>query len=531
LRIVSLIEHAIVVRGLADTVHAKTTNIADHIHRLADQILDRWREEVRRDPEQFALVHHLDDQELQDHLPALIAKIINLLRGEPADNLEEDAAEHGRQRRALGYSVVPLLHEMQIFRHMLLSMVEEIVGAAVSVGEIEQARNLIINIVDRSMNVSIAQYTLAAEEERNSAQNEARELHEQRDRFLVTLSHELRNQVSPILLGLQLLKDLKPADHRMHAAVARIERQARQQAILIDDLLDMSRFRYGKLQLKRENLDLRVPVQHALETFQGDFAAKQLKLEIQLPTQPLVAFADETRIAQVLINLLSNALKFTPAGGTISVELAQEDGAAIVTVRDTGIGINPAILPQLFTMFFQVDTPSKAVKAGLGIGLSLAKILVELHGGTMEAHSEGEGKGAEFTVRLPITEETCAAQPLSPARRILVVDDNPDQLELLAELLRLRGYEVIVAHDATEALRLVAEHSPRACVIDIGLPDIDGYELARRLRTLPETRDARLIAVTGFGTLADQETFEKAGFDHYFPKPPDLDKFMQALTS
>ena len=340
LDVVSAATYAIVVRGLADTVHAKATNIADHIQRLADQILDRWREEVRRDPEQFALVHHLDDQELQDHLPALIAKIINLLRGEPADNLEEDAAEHGRQRRALGYSVVPLLRELQIFRQVLLSMVGEIVGAAVSVGEIEQARNLIIEIVDRSMNVSILQYTLAAEEERNSAQDEARELHEQRDRFLVTLSHELRNQVSPILLGVQLLKDLKPADQRMQAAVERIERQARHQAILIDDLLGMSRFRYGKLQLKRENLDLRIPVQHAVETFQGDFAAKQLKLEVQLPDQPLFAFADETRIAQVLINLLSNALKFTAAGATVSVELVQQAGAALLTRTRLG-GRNP----------------------------------------------------------------------------------------------------------------------------------------------------------------------------------------------
>jgi signal transduction histidine kinase/CheY-like chemotaxis protein len=512
-------------------VHAKTTNIADHIQRLADQILDRWREEVRRDPEQFALVHHLDDQELQDHLPALIAKIINLLRGEPADNLEEDAAEHGRQRRALGYSVVPLLRELQIFRQVLLSMVGEIVGAAVSVGEIEQARNLIIEIVDRSMNVSILQYTLAAEEERNSAQDEARELHEQRDRFLVTLSHELRNQVSPILLGVQLLKDLKPADQRMQAAVERIERQARHQAILIDDLLGMSRFRYGKLQLKRENLDLRIPVQHALETFQGDFAAKRLKLEVQLPDQPLFAFADETRIAQVLINLLSNALKFTAAGATVSVELVQQAGAALLTVRDSGVGIPAEILPQLFTMFFQAEAPSKAVKSGLGVGLALAKILVELHGGTIQAHSEGAGKGAEFTVRLPLTGEVHAAQPLSPARRILVVDDNPDQLELLAELLRLWGYEVIAARDAAEALRLVAEHRPRACVIDIGLPDIDGYELARRLRAIPETREARLIAVTGYGTLADQQTFEDAGFDHYFPKPPDLMKLIQVLAN
>src|SRR5690348_4864425 len=270
-------------------------------------------------------------------------------------------------------------------------MVQEIVGAQVSVEEIERGRNLIIDIVDRSMNISILQYTMAAEEERNSAQGEARELHEQRDRFLVTLSHELRNQVSLILLGAQLLKDLKPSDQRMQRAVEGIERQARHQAVLIDDLLDISRFRYGKLQLERTRLDLRIPIRHAVETFQSEFSAKQLKLEIELPDGPVFAFADETRIAQVLINLLSNAIKFTPSKGTITVKLAKQGDAAVLSVRDTGVGIDPELLPQLFTMFFQADGPPQTVRSGLGVGLALAKVLVEMHGGVIEACSEGPG--------------------------------------------------------------------------------------------------------------------------------------------
>src|SRR5690348_2513985 len=277
-------------------------------------------------------------------------------------------------------------------------MVQEIVGAEVSAEEIERGRNLIIDIIDRSMNISILQYTMAAEEERDSAQGEARELHEQRDRFLVTLSHELRNQVSPILLGIQLLRDLKPSDQRMQRAVEAIERQARHQAILIDDLLDISRFRYGKLQLERTKLDLRVPIRHAVETFQSDFAAKQLNIEVELPEQPLFAFADETRIAQVLINLLSNAIKFTPSKGTITVKLAKQADAAVLSVRDTGVGIDREILPQLFTMFFQAHEPAKAVNTGLGVGLGLAKVLVEMHGGVIEAYSEGKDKGAQFTM-------------------------------------------------------------------------------------------------------------------------------------
>jgi len=514
----------------SETDSHKAANIASHIEHLKGEILARWRQEVRRDPEQAALIHKRDDQELQDHLPGLTDKVIRFLRGEQSEHLEEDAAQHGRQRRALGYSVVPLLRELQIFRGVLTSMVQEIVGADVSAEEIERGRNLIIDVVDRSMNISILQYTLAAEEERNSAQGEARELHQQRDRFLVTLSHELRNQVSPILLGVQLLKDLKPSDQRMQRAVEGIERQARHQAILIDDLLDISRFRYGKLQLERKKLDLRVPVRHALETFQSDFQAKHLKIEVELPERPLFASGDEARIAQVLINLLSNAIKVTPPDGTIGVALTEQAGAAVLVVRDTGAGIDPEILPQLFTMFFQADEPSKTVKTGLGVGLALAKVLVEMHGGVIEAYSDGEGKGAEFTVRLPMIVDASEEKSPSQARRVLVVDDNPDHLELLADLLKVRGYEVVRARDASEALRLISQHKPHACVIDIGLPDIDGYELARQVRAIPEGRDSRLVAVTGYGTKADSQAFEEAGFDHFFPKPTDIEELNRILS-
>ena len=315
----------------------------------------------------------------------------------------------------------------------------------------------------------------------------------------------------------------------MEKAMERIERQARHQAILIDDLLDISRFRYGKLQLKREDLDLRVPVQQAVETFQSDFQAKQLKIEVELPEGPLFAYADETRIAQVLINLLSNAMKFTPPGGTITVGLAEQGGAAVLIVRDTGVGIDPEILPQLFTMFFQADEPSKTVKTGLGVGLALAKVLVEMHGGVIEAHSEGEGKGAEFTVRLPMAAD--APEESAIARQKGVGSGRQPRPPRIVGRFAQGAW--IRSDRSARRIRGVAPHlrqKPHACVIDIGLPDMDGYELARKLREIPEGRDSRLVAVTGYGTKADSQAFEEAGFDHYFPKPTNIEELNRILS-
>jgi signal transduction histidine kinase/CheY-like chemotaxis protein len=511
-----------VVRKIVPTAN----RIADYLESLKAHVLERWRAEVRNNPEQAETVSKLDDRELQDHLPLLTDDIIQCLRGQPVDRLEGAAARHGRQRRRDGYQVIPLMRELQIFRRVLLSMLDEI-KSQFSADQVNSARDQIITIVDRSMNVSVLQYTLAAEEERNSAQNEASALHQQRDRFLVTLSHELRNQVSPILLGVHLLKNLKLPDTRMLKAVERIERQARHQAILIDDLLDINRFRYGKLQLKRESLDLREPVQHALETMQGDVAAKHLKLQAQLPGRPLMASADRTRVAQILINLLTNAIKFTPPGGTISVELKAQEKFAVLSVTDTGLGFDPRLTPQLFGMFFQGEDAQ--AKSGLGIGLALSKILAEMHGGAIEAYSQGEGKGARFIVRLPALKHT--APSLQASRKVLLVDDNPDHLELLADLLRVRGHEVIEARDGAQGIKAALEQKPRACVIDIGLPDMDGYELASRLRKAPDLRDALLIALTGYGTRAESADADQGGFNFYFLKPPDIDELDRVLSS
>jgi signal transduction histidine kinase/CheY-like chemotaxis protein len=505
------------------------TNIVALISRLEGEIMTLWREEALRDVDHAARLHELDDDQLQDHLPALLGKIIAFLQGEPIGNVEEDGRVHGHERRANGYAVEDLLRELQIFRNILLAMTQQMIGTDVTSEEINHGRKLILDLIDRSVNASVAQFTIEAEQERSAAEKEARELHAQRDRFLVTLSHELRNQISPILLAVQVMRELKSADPRIEQGLLRIERQARHQAILINDLLELSRFRFGKLQLKREVIDLRQPLQHALETLRPDLDVKQLKLEIDVPDQSAPAFADKTRITQVVTNLLTNAIKFTPAGGIISIRLAQRQDSILLSVRDTGTGISAEVMQQIFQMFFQGDFSADRVITGLGVGLALAKTLVEMHQGTIEARSEGAGKGAEFVVTLPAAKEVARNADKKLSGKLLLVEDNPDQREALAELLKMRGYQVIEATDGFEALRLVSEHAPDACIIDIGLPTMDGYELARRLRDLPQSRQSQLVAVSGFGMAGDHQAFQDTGFDHYLPKPTNIDELERLL--
>ena len=511
------------------TMANQPTNIVALISRLEGEIMTLWREEALRDVDHAARLHELDDDQLQDHLPSLLRKIIAFLQGEPIGNVEEDGRVHGHERRANGYAVEDLLRELQIFRNILLAMTQQMIGTDVTSEEIDHGRKLILDLIDRSVNASVAQFTIEAEQERSAAEKEARELHAQRDRFLVTLSHELRNQISPILLAVQVMRELKSVDPRIEQGLLRIERQARHQSILIDDLLELSRFRFGKLQLKREVIDLRQPLQHALETLKPDLDAKQLKLEIDVPDRSAPAFADKTRITQVVTNLLTNAIKFTPAGGIISIRLAQRQDSIMLSVRDTGTGISAEAMQQIFQMFFQGDFSSDRAITGLGVGLALAKTLVEMHQGAIEARSEGAGKGAEFVVTLPAAKEVARDADKKLSGKLLLVEDNPDQREALAELLKMRGYQVIEATDGFEALRLVSEHAPDACIIDIGLPTMDGYELARRLRDLPQSRQSQLVAVSGFGMAGDHQAFQDAGFDHYLPKPTNVDELERFL--
>jgi signal transduction histidine kinase/DNA-binding response OmpR family regulator len=356
---------------------------------------------------------------------------------------------------------------------------------------------------------------------------------QRKNEFLATLSHELRNPLAPIRTALHSmqLSGLWPAQ----ASEVRemIERQIERMTHLVDDLLDVARINQGKIQLRKEKIELGAKILRALETSRPPIEEAGHQLFVSLPEDAVWVEGDRVRLQQILENLLINAGKYTEPGGRIDVSLRAERGEAVVRIRDTGVGIAPEMLPKIWEMFAQADSSSEQAGSGLGIGLSLARQLVHLHAGRIEAASEGLGKGSEFTVRLPLAsadaEERAAAEPagiqkteaVSLARRILVVDDNADAADSLKVLLGILGHEVEVAPDGVSALQLARKFDPELVFLDIGLPGMNGYEIARRLRKEAGSASARIIALSGYGAERDRLRSKEAGFDLHLVKPVD----------
>ncbi|HYE86002.1 MAG TPA: ATP-binding protein [Vicinamibacterales bacterium] len=358
-----------------------------------------------------------------------------------------------------------------------------------------------------------------------------------KDEFLATLGHELRNPLAPILNSLEILK-LSGAfdDARTLQACAVMERQVHHLNRLVDDLLEVSRITRGIIEVKKEPLDLTSIVRAAIETSRPVLDNMRHELIVDLAPEPMHVGGDPVRLAQVFANLLNNAAKYTNHGGRIAVATRRENGEALVSVKDNGIGIAPALLSQVFDMFMQVDRSTRRSQGGLGIGLTLVRSLVTMHGGTVEARSAGPGLGSEFIVRLPLLTEAAIAtaphrriQPL-PSRRILIVDDSRDGGESLAMLLRVLGAEVALAHSGRTALECVDSFKPDVVLLDIGMPGMDGYEVARRIRANPANRNISLIALTGWGQDEDRKRSVAAGFNHHLVKPADIEQLRQLLT-
>jgi PAS domain S-box-containing protein len=377
--------------------------------------------------------------------------------------------------------------------------------------------------------------------DRKRAEEALREADRRKDEFLATLAHELRNPLAPIRNAVQILRRKGSADSGLLFARDIIDRQVQQLARLVDDLLDVSRITRGMIELRKERAELPAIVERALETSRPLIEAAHHRLTVMFPAEPLWVIADVTRMAQVLSNLLNNAAKYTPPGGNLRLSVECEDGQAVIRVRDDGIGIPPEMLSRIFEMFTQVDTSLERSQGGLGIGLTIAQRLVEMHGGILEAASGGPDQGSELTVRLPLAAESTAAEaeedgePASASQarsalRVLVVDDNNDSADSLAVWLDLVGHDVRTAYDGRQALALAQELRPDVILLDIGMPGMSGYEVARRLRESPETRDVLLLAMTGWGQDEDRRLSQEAGFDEHLVKPLDPKALEQRLT-
>ena len=367
-------------------------------------------------------------------------------------------------------------------------------------------------------------------EKLNAAIEALNEADRRKNEFLAMLAHELRNPLAPIRNALHIMRLAGANGEAVSSEAEMMERQVGQMVRLVDDLLDVSRISLGKIELRKGRVELASVVHHAVEACRPTMESDTHDLSITLPTQPIYLDADPTRLAQVLGNLLNNACKFTDKGGHIWLRVEREGKQAVIRVRDNGIGIAADQLPRIFEMFMQVDTSLERSVSGLGIGLTLAKNLVEMHDGTLEVHSAGAGQGSEFVVRLPIMVETPKPPPeptvseptTMTARRILVVDDNRISADSLARLLQLTGNETHTAYDGLEAVQAAKTLRPDVVLLDIGLPKLNGYEAARKIRGQPWGKKMVLVALTGWGQDEDRRKSREAGFNGHIVKPVEL---------
>ncbi|MBC8145325.1 MAG: response regulator, partial [bacterium] len=433
----------------------------------------------------------LSTPEQRDELNDIFAKI---RRGEPINNLETVRTTKGGEGLHVSMSISPIADSSSVVRGVT-SIVQDI-------------------------------------SERRQVRAELELLSRRKDEFLAMLSHELRNPLAPILSGLEVIRDAGDDPGLVETAVGIIERQTIQMVRLVDDLLDVSRITNGAIRLRDERVDIRSVIAMAMETSRGQIEGARITYEVSVPDEPVYVVIDPARITQVVVNLLSNSAKYTESGGHIWLSTEAFDGMMVIAVRDTGIGIAPDMLSSIFEIFTQIESGRRHARGGLGVGLSVVKTLVEMHGGTVEARSDGEGKGSEFTIRLPLAKDQRTAQPdIRPQlsldddvlaaqvipSRILIVDDNVDAAQMLYELLTHDKHDVRIATDGMTAIAEAATFKPEVCLLDIGLPDISGYEVAERIRATDPT--VMLIALTGWGQEEDRARSREAGFDHHIIKP------------
>jgi signal transduction histidine kinase len=376
--------------------------------------------------------------------------------------------------------------------------------------------------------------------ERTQAEQSLLEADRRKNEFLAMLAHELRNPLAPIGNAVEVLQRSRGDDDRVEEASALLDRQVRQLVRLVVVLLDMSRITSGKIELRRELVELGSIINQAVEGTRWLVQSMEHELQVTMPMHPLRLRADPARLSQVVSNLLTNACKFMDRGGRIRLTLGEEGNQAIISVRDEGIGIGDTQLPHIFDLFMQADTSLERTTGGLGIGLTLVKSLVEMHGGSVQARSEGAGRGSEFILRFPgllergpaPRRELVGLEPgVGGGQRVLVVDDNRDSAESLALMLGLSGYDVHKAYDGLVAIEVAAKLHPDVILLDIGLPSLNGYDVCRRIRQEAGAADALIIALTGWGQDGDKRRSAEAGFDGHLVKPVNLGVLTALINS
>lgn len=489
------------------------------------------------------------------HVPCVVCTDMaqlceRLQEGAAAILLPEEATAHGGQRLTRWLAQQPTWSDLPVLvlarpgaDSAAVAQAMDVLGN-VTVLERPTRVAALISAIRTALRARQRQYQIRDHlVQREAMERTLRENDRRKDEFLATLAHELRNPLAPLRNGLQVMKLGKSDPETIAEVREMMERQLAHMVRLIDDLLDLSRISRGKVELKTSRVELMKVVQQAIETSRPAIESGQHQLIMHVAPERVDVDGDFARLSQVFANLLNNAAKYTDAGGHITLSVERQASEAVVAIRDTGIGIPTAMLPRVFEMFTQIDQSLEKSQGGLGIGLSLVKFLVEMHGGNVEARSDGVGQGSEFLVRLPILAPATIHQrngdnDAPPAavkpHRILVVDDNRDAAITLAMALNIMGNETRTAHDGLEALAAAAEFRPDVALLDIGMPKLNGYDTARRMRAEAWGRKMVLIALTGWGQEEDKRRSQDAGFDFHLVKPvapADLKALLHSLPS
>ncbi len=489
-----------------------------------EALAERWAKRALEEQPDAQPAHRKDlRNRLPDLLRAMGRSLATAHNAVPAAHTML-ALEHGEQRWQLGWRLTEVIRDYQILRLVILEYLDEILDQPLQTREV-MAIGLAL---DEAISASVLAYV-------GFQEGQLRDSNRRLTDFLPVLGHELRNPLAAIVAAMDLVRACQPVAPLLTDAHDIIERQARHLSRLLNDISDVSRIMRGQLELLPATVDLRDVIQQSVEVVRPLISERDQTLQVTVADAPLQIRGDVSRLQQVLTNLLHNAAKYTDPHGHIAVDARQRDGRVVVSLRDTGVGISPEVLPHIFEMFSQAPEHKHQ---GLGIGLALVRALVEAQDGTVSASSSGPGQGSEFTIEFPIAtldaplvteSSTRPPVPAGEAYRILLVDDHVDSARSLAALLARQGHQVCSALDGPSAIATAGTFLPEAVLIDIGLPGMNGYEVAQALRADERFRGCLLIAVTGYGNESDQQQAIAAGFDQHLTKPVNLEQLLDAL--